>query len=154
MLSLLIPFVHHPGSAASTVHCPYCPAVLGGEEEMQEHISSQHVSQSSKAFSCPLCSLVCTSQLEMQEHLLSCHMETQEEQEAGEEQASTSHTVRSSAAALKSNGKYSTHKLPACLSSQPSAVTYWKVKLPGPPTHWAQPCTSAFEYLNYTYFID
>ncbi|XP_044068624.1 zinc finger and BTB domain-containing protein 40 isoform X2 [Siniperca chuatsi] len=83
----------HQGSAASAVHCPYCPAVLGGEEEMQEHISSQHISQSSEAFSCPLCSLVCTSQLELQEHLLSCHMEAQEEQEAGEEQASTSHTV-------------------------------------------------------------
>ncbi|XP_067444601.1 zinc finger and BTB domain-containing protein 40 [Thunnus thynnus] len=83
----------HQGSAASTVRCLYCPAVLGGEEELQEHISSQHVSQSSEAFSCPLCSLVCTSQLELQEHLLSCHMEAQEEQEAGEEQASTSHTV-------------------------------------------------------------
>ncbi|KAM8757821.1 zinc finger and BTB domain-containing protein 40 isoform 2-T4 [Acanthopagrus schlegelii] len=83
----------HQGSAASAVHCPFCPAVLGGEEEMQEHISSQHVSQSSEAFSCPLCSLVCTSQLELQEHLLSGHMEAQEEQEAGEEQTSTSHTA-------------------------------------------------------------
>lgn len=62
---------------------------------MQEHINSQHVSQSSEASSCILCSLVCTSQLEMQEHLLSCHMETRVEPEAGEEQASTSHTVRS-----------------------------------------------------------
>ncbi|XP_040015093.1 zinc finger and BTB domain-containing protein 40 isoform X2 [Xiphias gladius] len=83
----------HQGSAASAVQCPYCPAVLGGEEELQEHISSQHISQSSEVFSCPLCSLVCTSQLELQEHLLSCHMEAQEEQEAEEEQASTSHTV-------------------------------------------------------------
>ncbi|XP_018517266.1 zinc finger and BTB domain-containing protein 40 isoform X1 [Lates calcarifer] len=78
------------GSAASTVQCPCCPAVLGGEEELQEHIGSQHVSQSSEAFSCPLCSLICTSQMELQEHLLSCHVEAQE---AGEEQASTSHTV-------------------------------------------------------------
>ncbi|XP_074505126.1 zinc finger and BTB domain-containing protein 40 isoform X1 [Sebastes fasciatus] len=83
----------HQGSAASAVHCPYCAAVLGGEEELQEHVSSQHVGQSGEAFSCPLCSLVCSSQLELQEHLLSCHIETQEEQEAGGEQASTSHTV-------------------------------------------------------------
>ncbi|XP_041803755.1 zinc finger and BTB domain-containing protein 40 [Chelmon rostratus] len=83
----------HQGSGASAVHCPYCPAVLGGEEEMQEHISSQHVSQSGEPFSCPLCSLVCTSQLELQEHLLSFHVGAQEEQEAAEEQASSSHTV-------------------------------------------------------------
>ncbi|XP_054472521.1 zinc finger and BTB domain-containing protein 40 isoform X2 [Anoplopoma fimbria] len=79
-------------AAAAAVQCPYCPAVFGGEEEMQEHIVGQHVVQSAEAFSCPLCSLVCSSQLELQEHLLSCHMETQEEQEAREEQASTSHT--------------------------------------------------------------
>lgn len=60
---------------------------------MQEHISSQHISQSSEACSCSLCSLVCSSQLELQEHLLSCHMEAQEEQGAGEGQASTSRTV-------------------------------------------------------------
>ncbi|KAM9362137.1 zinc finger and BTB domain-containing protein 40 [Symphorus nematophorus] len=89
----------HQGSAASAVRCPYCPAVLAGEEEMQEHISSQHVSQSSEAVSCALCSLVCTSQLELQEHLLSCHMGTQEEQEATEEQASTSHTNQQTDAA-------------------------------------------------------
>ncbi|XP_034724150.1 zinc finger and BTB domain-containing protein 40 isoform X3 [Etheostoma cragini] len=75
----------HQGSAASAVRCAFCPAVLAGEEELQEHMSSQHVSsQSLEAFSCPLCSLVCTSQLELQEHLLSCHMEAQED---------TSHTV-------------------------------------------------------------
>nr|XP_046237521.1 zinc finger and BTB domain-containing protein 40 [Scatophagus argus] len=79
----------HQGSAASAVHCPYCQAVLGGEEEMQEHISSQHVSEQS----CPVCSLVCTSQVELQEHVISFHMEPQEEQEAPEEKASTSQTV-------------------------------------------------------------
>lgn len=68
---------------------------------MQEHISSHHVSQSNDAFSCPLCSLVLTSQLELQEHLLSLHTETQEVQEAGEEEASTSHTVRNSAAVFR-----------------------------------------------------
>lgn len=83
-----------PGSAASAVHCTYCPAVLGGEEEMQEHMSSQHMSQSGKTFSCPLCPLTLISQMELQEHLLSCHVETAEEQEAEEDQASTSHTVR------------------------------------------------------------
>lgn len=79
----------HPGAASAAAHCPYCPAVLGGEEELQEHISSQH--QSDEAFSCPFCSLVCTSQVELHDHLLSMHME----QEAGKEQPSTSHTVRS-----------------------------------------------------------
>uniref|UniRef100_A0A3P8UF24 Zinc finger and BTB domain containing 40 n=1 Tax=Amphiprion percula TaxID=161767 RepID=A0A3P8UF24_AMPPE len=80
----------HQGSEASAVCCLYCKAVLGGDEEMQEHICSQ----GSEAFSCPLCSLVCTTQLKLQEHLLSCHMEAQQEQESREEeQASTSYTV-------------------------------------------------------------
>lgn len=62
---------------------------------MQEHISSQHISE---VFSCPLCSLVSNSQLELQEHLFACHMEVQQEQENGEEgQASTSYTVRTAA---------------------------------------------------------
>ncbi|XP_053291469.1 zinc finger and BTB domain-containing protein 40 [Pleuronectes platessa] len=83
----------HQGSAASALQCPYCPAVLGREEELQEHIGTQHISQSSEVFSCPLCALVCISQRELQEHLVSSHMETQEEQESGEEKASTSHAV-------------------------------------------------------------
>ncbi|KAM8914169.1 zinc finger and BTB domain-containing protein 40 isoform 2-T2 [Spinachia spinachia] len=76
---------HH---AAAALQCPYCPSLLGGREEMQEHIGSQHVGHSTEASSCPLCSLVCSSHLELQDHLLSCHMETQE---AGEERASTSY---------------------------------------------------------------
>ncbi|KAK2821035.1 hypothetical protein Q5P01_023994 [Channa striata] len=83
----------HQGSAAMLVHCAYCPAVMSGEDEMQEHISSQHAGQSGEPLSCPLCSLVSTSQLELQEHMVSCHMETQAEQEAGEEQASASNTA-------------------------------------------------------------
>ncbi|XP_072239072.1 zinc finger and BTB domain-containing protein 40 isoform X2 [Leuresthes tenuis] len=83
----------HQDSEA-TVQCQDCKGILGGEEKIQEHICSQHVSQSSEAFSCPLCSLICVSQMELQEHLLSCHMETQQEQESGEEeQPSTSYTV-------------------------------------------------------------
>lgn len=89
---LLILCVCSPGSVATVVQCPCCPARLSGEEELQEHINSQHMGQSS----CPLCSLVCTSQLELQEHLLSCHMEAQVEQEPGQEQASTSQAVRAS----------------------------------------------------------
>lgn len=85
------------GSEASVVRCLYCKAVLGGDEEMQEHICVQHMSQSSEAFSCPLCSLMCSSQMELQEHLLSCHMESRQEKESGEEeQASTSYTVTTS----------------------------------------------------------
>ncbi|XP_010782423.1 zinc finger and BTB domain-containing protein 40-like [Notothenia coriiceps] len=79
----------HQGSTAAMLTCPYCPAVLGGEEELQEHLSSQHL----EASSCPFCSLLCCSQLELQEHLLSCHMEAQEEQGGEEEQESSSHTV-------------------------------------------------------------
>lgn len=79
----------HQGSTAAALTCPYCPAVLGGEEELQEHLSSQHL----EASSCPFCSLLCCSQLELQEHLLSCHMEAQEEQGGEEEQEeSSSHT--------------------------------------------------------------
>ncbi|XP_069559355.1 zinc finger and BTB domain-containing protein 40 [Brachyistius frenatus] len=85
----------HQGSEATTARCPYCPAALGGNEELQEHISSQHFSQGSgEAFGCPLCSLVSTSQPELQQHLLACHVEAQPEQESvEEEQASTSYTV-------------------------------------------------------------
>ncbi|XP_056293708.1 zinc finger and BTB domain-containing protein 40 isoform X2 [Pseudoliparis swirei] len=87
---------HQGATEAAAVQCPYCPAVLCGEEAMQEHLGSLHGGQSAEAFSCPLCSLVCAAQLELQEHLLSCHMEAQEEQEeqeVEEEQASTSYTV-------------------------------------------------------------
>lgn len=92
------------GTEAAEVQCPCCPAVCGGEEEMQEHISSQHVSQSSEVFGCPLCSLVCTSQVELQEHLLTLHVEPQsEQQDAEEERPSTSRTVRSSVASIRSD---------------------------------------------------
>ncbi|XP_039468148.1 zinc finger and BTB domain-containing protein 40 isoform X1 [Oreochromis aureus] len=67
-------------------------AVLGGDEDMQENICTEHIS--SEAFGCSLCSTLCSSQLKLQEHLLSCHVETQQEQESREEeQASTSYTV-------------------------------------------------------------
>ncbi|XP_047437894.1 zinc finger and BTB domain-containing protein 40 [Mugil cephalus] len=86
----------HQDSESVAARCPYCPAVLGGDEEVQEHISSQHINQCSEAFSCPVCSLVCTSHLEVQEHILACHVEQEQEQEQDngeeEEQASTSYT--------------------------------------------------------------
>lgn len=67
-------------------------AVLGGDEDMQENICTQHIS--SEAFRCSLCSTLCSSQLKLQEHLLSCHVETRQEQESREEeQASTSYMV-------------------------------------------------------------
>lgn len=82
MLFSLILSVCPPGSVA----------VLGGDEDMQENICTQHIS--SEAFGCSLCSTLCSSQLKLQEHLLSCHVETQQEQESREEeQASTSYTV-------------------------------------------------------------
>lgn len=69
-------------------------AVLGGDEDMQENICTQHIS--SEAFRCSRCSTLCSSQLKLQEHLLSCHVETRQEQESREEeQASTSDTVTS-----------------------------------------------------------
>lgn len=85
------PVFTNPGSSESAMHCAYCPSVLAGEEEMQEHINSQHVSQSGDTLRCPLCPTALASQRELQEHLLSYHVET------AEEQASTSRTVRSSA---------------------------------------------------------
>ncbi|CAF92175.1 unnamed protein product, partial [Tetraodon nigroviridis] len=78
----------HQGAAAAAAHCPYCTVVLGREEELQEHISSQH--QSGQALGCPLCSALCGSHAELQEHLLSAHVE----QEAGEEQPGNTHTVK------------------------------------------------------------
>lgn len=75
---------------------------------MQEHISSQHVGQSSEQIGCPLCSLVLASQMELQEHLISLHVEPQgESQEAGDEQPSASLTVRSSYTVYVPNWKYS-----------------------------------------------
>lgn len=73
-----------PGAAA---HCPYCTAALGGEEELQEHIGSQH--QSGEAPGCPLCSALCRSHTELQEHLMSAHVE----QESGEEPPAAARTV-------------------------------------------------------------
>uniref|UniRef100_A0A665TCA8 Zinc finger and BTB domain containing 40 n=1 Tax=Echeneis naucrates TaxID=173247 RepID=A0A665TCA8_ECHNA len=87
-------FSYYQPTSALALQCPFCPAVLAVEEELQEHVSNQHICESSAPASCSLCSQVCTSQLELQEHLLSCHMDTQEEQ------ASTSHTVWSPAAML------------------------------------------------------
>ncbi|XP_011615341.1 zinc finger and BTB domain-containing protein 40 isoform X1 [Takifugu rubripes] len=75
------------GAAA---HCPYCAAVLGREDELQEHISSQH--QCGEALGCPLCSALCRSHTELQEHLMSAHVE----QESAEEPSATSHTTMSS----------------------------------------------------------
>uniref|UniRef100_A0A665TCA3 Zinc finger and BTB domain containing 40 n=1 Tax=Echeneis naucrates TaxID=173247 RepID=A0A665TCA3_ECHNA len=90
-------FSYYQPTSALALQCPFCPAVLAVEEELQEHVSNQHICESSAPASCSLCSQVCTSQLELQEHLLSCHMDTQEEQ------ASTSHTVIS--VDLKGNEK-------------------------------------------------
>ncbi|CAN9512163.1 unnamed protein product [Ophioblennius macclurei] len=83
---------HQGSEVVAAGRCPFCPAVLGGEEEVQEHISSQHVSQSTEAFSCPLCSLLCTSLPDLQEHLLACHIEVPHEKEK-EEEISTCFTV-------------------------------------------------------------
>ncbi|KAM3878078.1 zinc finger and BTB domain-containing protein 40 [Diretmus argenteus] len=82
----------HPDSSASAVRCPYCPAAFSREEELEEHASSQHFSQDGSAFGCPFCTLVCPTQGQLQEHMLASHMGALAlgEQEAGEEQASTS----------------------------------------------------------------
>lgn len=81
-------------SGLSGVRCLYCKTDLSGSGKVQDHICSQHVSQSGGGLSCPLCSLICSSQQELQEHLLSCHMEAQEEQGSSrKDQASTSYTV-------------------------------------------------------------
>ncbi|XP_029990082.1 zinc finger and BTB domain-containing protein 40 [Sphaeramia orbicularis] len=82
----------HQGSASSTVQCPSCPVVVGGNEELHEHISTQHVS-------CPLCSEALPPEVELQDHILSCHMEVQEAQQEQEQEeaASTSHSVVSTA---------------------------------------------------------
>lgn len=101
-----VPCVVDAGAEVAEVQCPYCPAVCVGEEDMQEHISSQHASQNSEVFGCPHCSLVCTSQEELQEHLLTLHVEPQSEQrDAEEEPPSTSHTVWSSVDTFKSDRK-------------------------------------------------
>ena len=65
---------------AAAVRCPYCPALLGGEEGLQEHCTSQHFSPGGTAFSCSLCPLLCPSQQQLQDHYLACHVEALVEQ--------------------------------------------------------------------------
>ena len=62
------------------MRCPYCPALLGGEEELQEHCAHQHFGPGGKAFGCSLCPLLCPSQQQLQEHYLACHVEALVEQ--------------------------------------------------------------------------
>uniref|UniRef100_A0A1A8CPH7 Zinc finger and BTB domain containing 40 n=1 Tax=Nothobranchius kadleci TaxID=1051664 RepID=A0A1A8CPH7_NOTKA len=91
----------HPASESSGPQLS-CKVVLDGEDKVQEHVCSQHMDSSSKAFSCPLCSLVCNSQLELQEHLLSCHMEVQQKDgQRKQRSSSSSYTVMSAGSALR-----------------------------------------------------
>ncbi|XP_056458947.1 zinc finger and BTB domain-containing protein 40 isoform X2 [Gadus chalcogrammus] len=71
---------HADSEGAAAVRCPYCPALLGGEEGLQEHCTSQHFSPGGTAFSCSLCPLLCPSQQQLQDHYLACHVEALVEQ--------------------------------------------------------------------------
>ncbi|XP_024124930.1 zinc finger and BTB domain-containing protein 40 isoform X2 [Oryzias melastigma] len=86
----------HQDSETSVMRCLFCKEVL--DEQLQEHVCKQHMSQSGDAFSCPLCSLICSSMLELQEHLLSSHMD---QESSADQQASTSSVVDSAEGVAK-----------------------------------------------------
>ncbi|XP_071403644.1 zinc finger and BTB domain-containing protein 40 [Centroberyx affinis] len=84
------------------VQCDVCFKFFPSAGSLSKHQAAEHPDSSASAaprpdgpaFGCALCPLVCPSQPDLQDHLLSCHMGAPGQQEAGEEQASTSsHTA-------------------------------------------------------------
>ncbi|XP_066527831.1 zinc finger and BTB domain-containing protein 40 isoform X2 [Hoplias malabaricus] len=55
--------------------CAYCPSAAVSEVELQQHVSSQHVSQQGAVFGCAVCSLTFASEAQCQHHFLSSHLQ-------------------------------------------------------------------------------
>ncbi|XP_046731245.1 LOW QUALITY PROTEIN: zinc finger and BTB domain-containing protein 40 [Silurus meridionalis] len=68
-------------SDAVTWRCGYCPRALSSEQELQQHMSSEHVSQQRSVFACTICSLSFHSEAEFQQHLLTNHVQLVQEEE-------------------------------------------------------------------------
>ncbi|KAB5536820.1 hypothetical protein PHYPO_G00111720 [Pangasianodon hypophthalmus] len=60
--------------------CVYCPRALSSEQELQQHMSSEHVSQQGSVFACAVCSLSFLSEAEFQQHFLTNHVQLVQEE--------------------------------------------------------------------------
>ncbi|KAF5902744.1 zinc finger and BTB domain-containing protein 40 isoform X1, partial [Clarias magur] len=60
--------------------CVYCPHALNSEQELQQHMSNEHVSQQGSLFACAVCSLSFLSDAEFQQHFLSSHVQLLQEE--------------------------------------------------------------------------
>ncbi|XP_076860578.1 zinc finger and BTB domain-containing protein 40 isoform X2 [Brachyhypopomus gauderio] len=59
--------------------CVYCQHALGSEQELQQHVNSEHVSQQGSAFGCVVCALSFPSEPEFQHHFLTTHLQVIQE---------------------------------------------------------------------------
>ncbi|KAI4880990.1 hypothetical protein NFI96_012555 [Prochilodus magdalenae] len=62
--------------------CPCCPCAASSEQELQQHVSSEHVSQQGSVFGCVVCSLTFPSEPEFQHHFLTSHLQVIQEEES------------------------------------------------------------------------
>ncbi|KAL6464349.1 hypothetical protein MHYP_G00266660 [Metynnis hypsauchen] len=69
-------------AGASLWRCAYCPCVAGSEQELQQHVSNEHVSQQGSVFGCVVCSLTFPSEAEFQHHFLTTHLQVIQEEES------------------------------------------------------------------------
>lgn len=60
--------------------CVYCPSALSSEQELQQHVSSEHVNLQGSVFACAVCSLSFLSDAEFQQHFLSNHVQLLQEE--------------------------------------------------------------------------
>ncbi|XP_060766980.1 zinc finger and BTB domain-containing protein 40 isoform X2 [Neoarius graeffei] len=61
--------------------CVYCPRALSSEQELQQHVLSEHASQQGSVFACAVCSLSFLSEAEFQKHFLTNHVQLIQEEE-------------------------------------------------------------------------
>ncbi|XP_072522079.1 zinc finger and BTB domain-containing protein 40 [Salminus brasiliensis] len=61
--------------------CVYCACAASSEEELQQHVSSEHVSQQGSVFGCVVCSLTFPTEAEFQHHFLTTHVQVIQEEE-------------------------------------------------------------------------
>lgn len=73
--------------------CAYCPSALSSEQDLQQHMSSEHVSQQGSVFACAVCSLSFLSEAEFQQHFLTNHVQLIQDREGLQAHDSTSQMV-------------------------------------------------------------
>lgn len=73
--------------------CVYCPCAVSSEQELQQHMSSEHVSQQGSVFACAVCSLSFLNEAEFQQHFLTNHVQLVQEGEELQVHDATSQMV-------------------------------------------------------------